>query len=50
MKSKHKIGRPKLRYTDLLAIFQARNEAEAYRAGNKDWVVVPCELEINLPE
>lgn len=47
--SKHKLGRPVMRYTEPLAIFNERNEAEAYRANNGDWVVVPCELEIKLP-
>ena len=34
---KTKMGRPKIRYGEPLAIFESKIEAEAFRAGNKDW-------------
>jgi len=46
--SKSKIGRPKIRYAEPLAIFQEIQEAEAYRANNKDFLVVPCTLILHL--
>ncbi len=45
-----KMGRPKIRYADALAIFHERKEADAFRKGNEDFVVIPCELETKLPE
>ena len=42
--SSEKIGRPKYLFTDTLAIFETKKEAEAYRAGNKDWVSIPCKI------
>lgn len=38
--SKSKIGRPKYRYADALAIFYERREAKAFVSGNKDWVIM----------
>lgn len=45
---KGKIGRPKIRYADALAIFSDKKEAEAFRAGNKDWFTVKLTLIIPL--
>ncbi len=45
--SKSNTGRPKIRYTEPLAIFDERNEAEAYRNGNNDWLTVECTLTFN---
>ena len=39
--SRSKKGRPKYLYADPLAIFKFKKEAEAYRAGNRDFEVVP---------
>lgn len=42
--SKSKIGRPKIRYADLLAIFYKRTEADAFRDRNNDWKTVEVQL------
>lgn len=41
---KGKMGRPKVRYADCVAIFKDIREAEAYREGNTDWKTVPIEI------
>ena len=38
-------GRPAIRYASLTAIFPTKIEAEAFRAGNNDWKVVPCSVD-----
>ena len=43
--SKKSIGRPKLRYLDGLAIFGNKKEAEAFRNGNKDFIVVAIRIQ-----
>ena len=45
--SKHKQGRPSWRYTEPLAIFTTKEEAEAFRDGNTDWEVVSCNITPN---
>lgn len=39
-----KRGRPKYRYSEPLAIFDEQEAAEAFRANNTDWVVVPIKM------
>lgn len=43
------LGRPSYRYTSLSAVFPTKEEAEAYRAQNTDWVSVPVTLTYSLP-
>lgn len=45
--SKSKMGRPKLRYADSLSIFYEKDEAEAFRKGNSDWITIEIQLNLN---
>lgn len=47
--SKTQIGRPKMRFADMYPFFDSKQEAEAYRAGNTDWDVVPCTISFTTP-
>ena len=39
-----RVGRPRYMFADVLAVFSNKNEAEAYRRGNTDWVVSKAKI------
>jgi hypothetical protein len=41
---KKKMGRPKIRYGEPLAMFPTKEEAEAYRSDNKDWLTIEVKI------